>query len=288
MPKASDYAPEDRIIAMFVSESGDGKSAAAASFTKPFFQADFDGRFDGIWASLKENGGFLDGGDQIEFERFYPSKGIDPFTDWLRTAKQQANAKSFRFKTVELASITKFVTAITRTGLDKMGGHDIVGPITLTGPRDYKLEVAAINLIYEDLMELKCNIIFSAHLCDKWGKPKPVYDTRGVQLNAYAPNEIQGEKILMRDQIGEAFKTGFSNIFKFDREVVSNEMHYFVEFADDNIAKNAFGFPPGQFDITNQPFFPFLQDLIQKKRNKVDLRTLQRNKGQSSLISSGR
>jgi len=286
MPVAmNQFSPEERFIGAFVSESANGKSAGAASFPKPYLQIDFDGRFDGVWGAFKENGGYLEeGNDKVFFERFYPSEGIDKFIIWLRENKIKAANRQFPYKTVELASMTKLVAAIKQQGLEKMGGHEIVGEVTLPGPKDYKLEINSINMIYEDLIALKCNIIFSVHIIQKWGKPKPIYDSRGNILNQYAPNEVIGEKLLLRDEVAEGFKSGFSNIFRFEREVINGKMFYFVEFANTDFAKNAFGIPPGKFDITGKPFHKFYIDLIEKKKAGVDLTTLQYRFKNTSIL----
>lgn len=285
MPKGSDFSPETRFIGAFVSESGNGKSAAAASMPKPYNQIDFDGRFDGVWGAFKCNGGWLQDFDQVYFDRYYPAEGVDPLIKWLRQAKQQVTAGTFRFKSLELASMTKLVAAIRQQGFDTMGGHIKSGEILLPGISDYKLEVNAINSIYEDLLALKCHLVFSVHIIPKWGRPKPIYDRQGNITNQFAPNEVIGEKLLLRDEIGEAFKSGFSNIFKFDRDVINGEMKYFVEFANADYAKNAYGIPPGKFDVTGKNFWDFLQGIIKQKKDGIDLTKLTFKRTNTSLLS---
>jgi len=277
MPRGSDYSPETRFIGAFVSESGSGKSAAAASGPKPYHQIDFDGRFDGVWGAFKENGGWLEGFDKVSFDRYYPTAGVDPLIKWLRQAKQQVATMSFPYSKglIELASMTKLIAALRQQGYDNLGGHIKAGELMLPGVSDYKLEVNGINQIYEDLLALKCHLVFSCHIIPKWGRPKPVFNSQGVITNQYAPNEVIGEKMLMRDEIGEAFKSGFSNIFKFERDVINNKLTFFVEFANADYAKNAFGIPPGKFDITNKPFWDYFQDLIQRRKRGEDLTKLQ-------------
>jgi hypothetical protein len=277
MPKGSDFSPETRFIGAFVSESGNGKSAAAASGPKPYHQIDFDGRFDGVWGAFKENGGWLDDFDKVSFERYYPADGVDGFLKWLKQSKQQVSTMSFPYikGLLELASMTKLVWALRQQAYKNLGGHVMAGELIMPGISDYKVEINGINQIYDELLALRCHLVFSCHILPKWGKPKPVYNSQGVQTNQYAPNEVTGEKLNLRDDVAEGFKSGFSNIFRFDRDVINGKLAFFVEFANADYAKNAYGIPPGKFDITNQAFWPFFQNLIQRRKNGEDLTKLQ-------------
>jgi hypothetical protein len=113
--------------------------------------------------------------------------------------------------------------------------------------------------LMDQLDILPCNVIVSAHVIDKWGKP----DTGNPKSDMFAANEPVGEKINLRDQPGEVLLSLFSNVFRFSRKVVSGQMKYFVNFATD-MAKNSFNIPPGEHDITGKQFYPYLQDLIKQ------------------------
>src|SRR5436853_2544097 len=114
MPKIEDYKPEDKIVALHISRSGHGKSAAAASYPKPFHEDDFDGRFDGIAGACKPpiGTGFLDS-EEISYTRFYTHRGFEPYDEELQQ-RQILHIQNGRFpyKTIELASATSFVQAL--------------------------------------------------------------------------------------------------------------------------------------------------------------------------------
>lgn len=273
------YSPEERIFALFVSRSGDGKSVAAASFPRPYLQDDFDGRFDGVYGAIKQG---LISGDGIEFERFYTRNGYEPFQEQLNKFDLARLAGGpFPIKTLEVASVTTMIQALTNSSHKLQGGKKI-GNLRMSGPGDFGFEVSGMKQIMDFLQILPCHVIVSAHLIEKWGKPRPRTlggDLKSItdlskderELTQYAANEIVGEKLALRDQPGEVLLSCFSNVFRFSREIENDKLHYYVEFATD-MAKNAFGIPPGRFDITGKPFYPFLQELIGKVREGMPVK----------------
>jgi len=258
-----DYSPETRIHALHISRSGDGKSAAAASYPRPFHQYDYDGRFDGVYGAVKPQG-FLEP-DGISFDRLYTKNGYEPFQNILDQLEMARITKQFPFKTIELASITSFMQALIVSS-HKLQGGKMIGKLRMSGPGDFGFEVTGMKQLMDQLAIMPCNVIISAHVIDKWGKGK-IKNSQGVlERDVYGPNEVIGEKINLRDQPGEVLLSLFSNVFRFSREVEGNKMKYYVDFASD-VAKNAFGIPPGLHDITGKPFYPYLQDLIKKLRS---------------------
>lgn len=257
--KAEDYSPEERIFCLACSRSGDGKSVAAASFPRKYMQYDFDGRFDGVWAALKPRG-FLDP-EGIEFKRFYPRKGWESFQQELDLLEKYLIAGQFPYKTIEIASITTLDGALINSSHNLQGGR-MLGKLRMSGPADFNFETHGIKQVIEFLQMFPCHVIVSAHIIDKWGKPRPRAG-QDIESTQYAANEVIGEKICLRDQPGEVLLSCFSNVFRFSREVVDGQLKFYVDFASD-VAKNAFGIPPGLHDITGKPFYPYLQELIKK------------------------
>ena len=257
MPDVKDYKPDAHIFALHISRSGDGKSAAAASYPKPYHQYDFDGRFDGVYGAIKPLG-FLES-DGISFDRHYPKNGFEPFQAELDKLEMLRISRNFPYATIELASLTSFMRCLI-TSSHKMQKGRTIGKLRMSGPGDFNFEVTGMQQLMDQLSILPCNVICSAHIIDKWGKPKT-----GKEGEEFAQNEIIGEKVCLRDQPGEVILSMFSNVFRFSRELDGNKMKYYVEFATD-MAKNTFGIPPGLHDITGKPFYPFLQDLIAKLR----------------------
>lgn len=255
MPNISQYSPSEKFIALHISRSGDGKSAASASYPKPYYQFDIDGRFDGVWAACKPQG-FLDPSG-ISFDRYYTRQGYEPIQKKFIELEQLATRGAFPYKTIEIASMTTLMQALINSSHKAQKGNEVAG-LRISGPGDFNFEVTGMKQVLDFLTSLPCNVIVSAHIIDKWGKKN--------KKEPYAPNEIVGEKICLRDQPGEVLLSCFSNVFRFSRNEVAGVMRYYVEFATD-VAKNTFGIPPGEFDVTGKPFYPFLTDLIISIRN---------------------
>ena len=274
MPKIEDYKPEDKIVALHISRSGHGKSAAAASYPKPFHEYDFDGRFDGIAGACKSpiGTGFLDP-EGISFDRFYTKPGFEPFDQELEQLQMlHVQNGRFKYKTIELASITSFVQALINSS-HKLQTGKMIGRLRMSGPGDFNFEITGIKQLMDYFYGFPCHIIVSAHIIDKYGKGTIIDPKTGVsEKDTYGSNVIVGEKLNLRDNVGETLLSCFSNVFRFEKEIDrDNNAQFYVEFNTD-IAKNAFGIPPGRFNITGKPFYPFLQDLIQKIRKGEDVR----------------
>lgn len=267
MPTLDEYLnqPEQRIFALFTSRSGDGKSAAAASFPKPFHELDFDGRFAGVANAFKKAGGWLEEDGPVTFERLYTKHGYEPLNAIFDQWDIKRASKAFQYKSIEIASVTNMVQALINSSHRLQSGK-MIGNLRMSGPGDFNFEVTGMRQILDYLSILPCHVIVSSHVIDKYGKPKT-----GKAGEEYGQNEIIGEKLLLRDQPGEFILSCFGNVFRFSREVgKDNKMHYYVDFASD-VAKNEFNIPPGLHDITNKPFYPFLQDLIRKVRSGEDV-----------------
>jgi len=229
------------LFALFVGRSGHGKSAAACSFDVPYLEMDFDLRSEGIvdWARK----GFVDG-SQIEVQQFPPQNGWGPVDKFLENLRNQITSGQFKFKTIGIGSLTNMTRlfVITSHGLQK--GKSI-GTLRVSGPGDYMFEATATHQVFDYLRVFPCNVICTAHIIDKWGK--------NPQKDQYAGAEVIGEKLSIRDNLGENVQTYFDNVFRFSKEVNGHEVRYFVEFTTD-LAKNSYGLPPGKFDITNKNF----------------------------------
>ncbi len=257
MPNIDQYKPEERIFALFISRSKHGKSSAAASFPKPYYQMDIDGRFDGVAGSIAPpyGQGFIQiaSPSDVSFDRYYTKAGFGPIQKKLDDWDMERISRQFNKKTIEIASLTTLVQAMTNSSHELQKGK-MIGQLRMSGPGDFGFEVQAFKQFLDYLAILPCNVICSAHIIQKWGKPKDAD-------NEYAANEVIGEKLCLRDQPGEVILSCFSNVYRFDKEIVDDKARFTVEF-NSEICGNSFGIPPGKFDITGKPFYPFLQDLI--------------------------
>jgi hypothetical protein len=254
--KLNDYDLTKEFFGLFVGRSGSGKSVAEASFPKPLYVFDCDKRIDGI----KSAAPLIDDIDKIEFDYYPPIGGFEKLNKKLEEWKMyRLSGQGIDYKTVTLDSLfalCRLCTIFSHKSIKgKMIGPDGGLKIRVDDPADYGFEANAVHQVFDELRSHKCNIIASAHIIDKWGRPPG---------EPYADSEIVGEKLTIRDKLGENIQTYFSNVFRFDRKEIGGEVKYFVQFAGD-LAKNGYGLPPGSFDITDKNFYKFLLELIELK-----------------------
>lgn len=261
-PRATDFKPDQRNFMLFAGESGDGKSAAAASFPKPLFNADFDSRFDGVSNCLKQ--GWLKDEDKIEYQQFSPMGGWLPVEKFFSQFDMDRMAGSFKYKTMQIDSLTSLARLVLNFShtfqKGNKVGEDGKGIIRMSGPADFNLEQTGVHQFFDHIRSYPCNIIVTAHIVPRWGRIK-------TDENPFPQSEITGEKLSVRDNLGANVLSYFNNVFRFSREQVGSDMRYFVEFSS-SLAKNSFGIPPGRFDITKKEFWPFLGEIIERYKSK--------------------
>lgn len=249
MPNAMQYKTEDRIFALFVGRSGSGKSVAAASFDRPLVDLDMDFRFAGIKAAIDQG---IISGDEVSYEQFAPRSGWTPIEKYLMNLDFLRVQGAFPLKTIIIDSVTSLTRLLVVTSHAEQRGKSI-GSLRVSGPGDYAFEASATHQVFDYLRSFKCNIIATAHIIDKYGKIDPSKE--------YSESGVVGEKLSIRENLGENIQTYFDNVFRFSRDVVSGQVKYYVEFATD-LAKNAYAIPPGKFDITGKNFSVFFKELI--------------------------
>ena len=249
MPLASQYRAEDRIFALFVGRSGSGKSVAAASFERPLTDLDFDFRFGGIKSAIDQG---IISGDSISYEQFSPRNGWNPVNKWLEQQDVYRMTGQLDLKTIIIDSITSLTRLFVVSSHSEQRGK-MIGNLRVSGPGDFNFEASATHQVFDYLRSFKCNIIATAHIIDKYGKLDPSKE--------YGETGIIGEKLSIRDNLGENIQTYFDNVFRFSRDVVAGKVKYYVEFATD-LAKNAYGIPPGRHDITGKNFCDYLKSII--------------------------
>ncbi len=252
MPNASDYKPDKRFFGLFASRSGDGKSTAAASFPGPVLDLDFDFRFAGIAGAIK-NGLYT--ADGISYEQFNPRGGWEPIHNMNLQWDQWRMSGTFPYKTIIVDSLTSLTRLIVLASHKEQKGK-MIGKLRVSGPGDFNFEAAGTHQFFDYLRTMPANIICNAHIIDRYGKPK--------NAGEYAPSEIIGEKLSIRDNLGENVQTYFDNVFRFSREVVNGETKYYVNFATD-LAKNSYGIKPGEHDITGKNFYQYFTELTKGK-----------------------
>lgn len=265
MPKASDLSPEARFVGLFVGRSGSGKTVAECSFPGPIDVHDFDGRIRGILGAP-----WIDRSNINYF--YYPPKEIglvDTLNKRLEYYQMAAKTNQPLPKTVILDSITSECQAMVQQALGlthspgdkntkKVGKY--LGGVAMAGPEDYGFEAQATYDIISFLRSVPIqNIIISAHLVEKYGKIDPD--------NPYADSVPIGEKLSVRDKIGENIQIYFDHIFRFDRRELNGGIKFYVKFRSD-IARTSYSqLPEGEVDISGKNFYETLMSYVRIKEN---------------------
>lgn len=266
MPSIDDYKPAKKFFGLFAGQSGSGKSAAASSFPEPYHELDTDERFAGIYGAVK-NG--LVKNTKITFEQFQRFGGWEPIDKALQQLvihriQASNNSRAFPYNTIGLGSVTSLVRSLGNMARRELKGQ-VVGTLRLPAPGDIRVENMGVHTVLDYLKDMPCNVIVTAHIIERWGKP-PIRE----EADNYKPNIIIGEKLNLNDNLSSSILSEFDNVFRFERKIISNKECYFVEFCTD-FAKNSYGIPPGEFDITNIEFFPWFQRLLEEKDKRYEV-----------------
>jgi hypothetical protein len=272
MPKLIDRQPEQRFFGLFVGRHHSGKTVAEASFPKPIQFEDFDGRIGGAqvpWLDLKD----------IEYN-YWPPKSpnlIQKLNEHLETMlaiSQMQNSSGSGLK-LPKTHVTDSITNQTYAficqaiGLTHMREYEgkkqksgrWIGPVQMAGPEDYGLEAQAT---YDYIAFLKSlpiqNVIISGHLIDEYGHQK---DEDG-EILPYAPKEVIGQKLSIRDKIGENVQTHFDHVFKFERKQGGSKDRFFVTFRGGIACTSYDWLPYGEQEWTGKNFYEFMMSFKEK------------------------
>jgi hypothetical protein len=136
----------------------------------------------------------------------------------------------------------------------------------MAGIEDYGLESQGMSDYVAFLKSLPIqNVILSAHLIDQYGFAK---DEDGDEM-PYAPRVVVGQKLSIRDKIGETIQTHFDHIFKFERETTNKEDKFYVTFRGGIACTSYNWLPYGRQEWTKKPFYDFMMAFKEKKNAKT-------------------
>ena len=269
MPFLKDLNLGDKIFALFISRSGAGKTTAAASFPNPIF-LDFDGRIRGLLGSphidIKK----------IFYEQFLPGEDNstwDKFDEQLTSAKTLIKNRQFPYETLILDSLTSFTNLMLLEGMRVVqNGRSFPGKSSLRipGPGDYLYESMATKQALDKLRTLSryMNVIVKAHIIPRYGKPvqrtiqgEKVKASDGEDIfNFLADSEEVGEKLAIRDKLGEDAKLYFDEIYRFEKVTEGDQNKHWIDF-DTDMARSAIGFK-GKEDITGKNFHTYWKEKV--------------------------
>jgi hypothetical protein len=247
---------EERIFAIFAGRSGSGKTVAGASLPRPLEEIDCDLRANGLINAIRQ--GIVDDKD-ISITQIDPFKGYLELERHLNLLYTKITARQFNLKSIDIGSATSLIRLLNLSTLNlpqgTIGiGHINLAGLSMTGPADYKFESQAAHKIIDFLRVMPCNVTLSAHIIDRYGKAPNAKDTD--------PQVVIGEKLTLGTaNLAENILAMFNDVYVFTKRIINNEDRYFVNF-NTEMAKNTFGIPPGEHDITKKNFWEFFQKLV--------------------------
>ncbi len=254
---------KEAIFALFIGRSASGKSAAAASFPGRFLEIDFDGRANGILNAI--NQGWLKQ-DKIDIKKFATFEGLQTVIDYLNSLYLEMRNLTVSYKSIDVASLyslCRFFEASSMMAPRSESKGIIRGLSAITEPFDYKFESQMAHRVMDFLRAFTCNVTMSAHVLNQYGKK--------AGAPQYTPAEIIGEKLNITANLGESILALFNDVYKFDKEIEAGKEKFTVEFSTE-ICRNSYGLPPGKFNITRKPFYPFLVEKIMQVRNGIEVK----------------
>ncbi len=280
MPCADTLTTGSRFLGLFIGPSGSGKTPAACSFITDEAKAagrrvrvfDFDGRIRGLlgcpWVDRSV----------VDYDYYPPRMPGTVFAKLnkdLEALQVQCNLNMNVYDTIVVDSLTTQTFAflcdsipLTHSGggdgKDKKKGRSI-GTLLVEGMDDYKFESTGTYSMLAFFRSLPVkNVIFTAHIIDRYGKPTTTGDNGMEVENPYAGSVIVGERLSLRDKLAANIPGLFDHVFRFERKMVGNEPHFYVRFWSD-LARTVFqGMPLGDQDVTNQNFYKYLMGLTKE------------------------
>jgi hypothetical protein len=273
----NDLEKETKLFALFVGRSNSGKTCAALSLPRPLHEIDTDVRANGVISAIQQ--GWISPND-VDIKRFDAFKGFIPIQEHLNLLQIFVQTNQFRFQSIDWGSLGSLhrLLIITSLAINAKGsgiGHINLAGLNMTGYGDYRFETQALFSIIDHLRMLPCNITMSAHIQNKYGKKAGAKETD--------PNVILGERLVLTENLAESVLGMFNDVYKFSKEMVNSEDHYFVEF-NTEIARNTYGIPPGRFDITRKNFWNFFQELVKDIREGKDIKPKQEQKQEGNFL----
>jgi len=259
-------------MALFVGPKHSGKTVSACSVysddpTKRTKVLDGDGRIRGILGAP-----WIDK-SRIDYDYFPPRVGPQGQTFYERVNQAldalivQCNTGQSPYETFLGDSLTAITSALVLDAvpLTHAGGKGKkLGTLAMPGPEDYGFEATGTYSLLSCLRSLPIkNVILTAHVVDKYGKPKKEDGTK----DTYADSIVVGEKLSLRDKISANIGIYFDHIFRFDREMLNGQEHFYVEFIGDIACTSFSGLKPGYHDITGKNFWKFLMEEVKGEVN---------------------
>jgi hypothetical protein len=263
MPSTFDIELGGRIMALFISDNGNGKTVAAASFPGPIKFFDFDGRMQPVklfYPNRRDITYDIVGIDTQRPNAGYP--GCISFMDFAREFEDLQDRCPWA--TVVIDSIT----ALTATAVgfqlgikSKEGkGKKLSSGIQVPSWDEFNGETSVVQQILDVAKVLPCNVIFTAHPVDK------SVDVGGTLKKARSI-AAYGTKTpsLVPIYFNEIYQFGIEPPNAPDAPA---QRFILTQPTGKDMAKTALPLPP-RIDITSKPLYPLLQEYCRKHNVKL-------------------
>jgi hypothetical protein len=266
MPNTYDIVLGGRIMALFISDNGNGKTVAAASFPGPIKFFDFDGRMQPVKLFYPQRKDITY--DLVGIEAQRPSGDYPGCISFMDFAKEFEDLQDrCPWATVVVDSLT----ALTATAVGfQLGiksregkGKKLSSGIQVPTWDEFNGETSVVQQILDVAKILPCNVVFTAHPVDK------SIDVGGTLRKARSI-AAYGTKTPSLVPIY------FNEIYQFGVEPA--QRFIMTQPTGKDMAKTALPLPP-RIDITNKQLYPILQEHCRKHNVKLEAREAERSAG---------
>ena len=271
MANTYDIVLGGRIMALFISDNGNGKTVAAASFPGPIKFFDFDGRMQPV-KLFYPNRRDIDY-DLVGMEAVRPNASFPGCISFMDFAKQFEDLQDrCPWATVVVDSIT----ALTATAVGfQLGikakdgkGKKLSSGIQVPTWDEFNGETSVVQQILDVAKVLPCNVIFTAHPVDK------SIDMGGTLKKARSI-AAYGTKTPSLVPIY------FNEIYQFGIEppAAPNEpaqRFVLTQPTGKDMAKTALPLPP-RINITGKPLYPILKEICAQHNLKLEEKVAERS-----------
>ena len=271
MPSTYDIVLGGRIMALFISDNGNGKTVAAASFPGPIKFYDFDGRMQPV-KLFYPNRKDIDY-DIVGIEEQRPTGDYPGCIGFMQFAKQFEELQDrCPWATVVVDSFTA-LTAVAvgfQLGIKAREGKGkkLSSGIQVPSWDEFNGEASVVQQILDVAKILPCNMIFTAHPVDK------SIDTGGTLKKARSI-AAYGTKTpsLVPIYFNEIYQFGIEPPSAPDQPA---QRFVLTQPTGKDMAKTALPLPP-RIDITNKPLYPILKEICAKHNLKLEARAEERS-----------
>lgn len=263
MPNTYDIVLGERFMGLFISDNGNGKTVAAASWPGPIKFYDFDGRMQPVklfYPNRRDISYDIVGVDTVRPQGSFP--GSLNFTDFCKEFEDLQ--ERCPWATVVIDSITALTATIVMfmLGIKRRegGGKKLSGGIQVPTWDEFNGETATVQQILDVAKILPCNVIFTAHPIDK------SIDTGGTMKKARSI-AAYGTKT------PSIIPIYFNEIYQFGVEPPPSpgappERYILTQPTGKDMAKTALPLP-AKIIITDKPLYPIIKGICEKHQIKL-------------------